>query len=476
MKRDFSSLIERNRLSTSVGLIAGLLVAVFTTIWLLSGGEAETAQPEKTPPAPVAPTMAEDPAGMGLEEFRGRIEPNMPFVTAMLGAGIARPVADTIQKHLTDVDFNFRMCRPGQTFTAQVDSAGLLYAFRYDSDRLHSYWIRRDSTFHLHASTWETPVETELLSIEGDVHTSVYQTILSMGEKPQLVADYVDVLGYDIDFIFDPRVGDHFRILVEKHMLGDDIVGYGAILAAEYEGALTGRVTGYRYDAGEKDGPGYFAPDGENLQKAFMRSPLSILRVTSGYGMRTHPISGKRKMHTGIDYAAPHGTPVWAVGSGTVAFAGRKGGYGNTIEIQHSGAVKTRYGHLSKIFVRRGQSVHQHQTIGAVGSTGYSTGPHLHFEYLVHGKFTQPRKVKNPSLKRLSEEQMPPFQAEMQRIDSVWQYTPRRVGSAPRNAIAGARSPGELKSSPSENDRLRQAPKMRPDNEKASRSGEKQHS
>jgi murein DD-endopeptidase MepM/ murein hydrolase activator NlpD len=377
---------------------------------------------------------------MKLTEYSGTIQPDMPFVLAMLGAGISRPVADTIQKHLDSVDFNFRMCKPGQTFTAQIDSAGDLFAFRYVSDRLHSYWICRDSSSLLSARTWEIPVKSELLSIEGPVETSVYQTILSMGEKPQLVADYVDVLGYDIDFIFDPRKGDHFRILVERRMLDDEIVGYGAMLAAEYEGKLTGRVVGYRFDTETKDGVGYFTADGENLQKAFMRSPLSILRVTSGYGMRTHPISGTRKMHTGIDYAAPRGTPVWAVGSGTVAFTGWKGGYGKTIEVKHSGAVKTRYGHLSKILVRKGQAVRQHQTIGAVGSTGYSTGPHLHFEYLVNGTFTQPRKVKNPSLKRLSKEQMPPFTEEMQRIDSIWIHTPRRTGSVQRNAIAGANS------------------------------------
>lgn len=418
-----------------------LLIISVAVIWAVTETPAAAPRQPEITAAPAPPTLAADPEALGLAQFDGTVKPNMPFITAMLDAGIDRTVADTIQKHLATVDFDFRMCRPGQTFTAQVDSAGALYAFHYATDRLHSYWIDRDSSDMLRARKWETPVDTELLSIEGNVRTSVYQTILAMGEKPQLVADYVDVLGYDIDFIFDPRVGDHFRILVERRMLGDEIVGYGAILAAEYEGELTGRVVGYRFDAGSKDGPGYFAPDGENLQKAFMRSPLSILRVTSGYGMRTHPISGRRKMHTGIDYAAPTGTPVWAVGSGTVVFAGRKGGYGNTIEIKHSGAVKTRYGHLSKIYVRRGQSVHQHQTIGAVGSTGYSTGPHLHFEYLVNGTFTQPRKVKNPSLKRLGEEQMPAFTDEMHRIDSVWTNTPKHLGTPRRNAIAGARSP-----------------------------------
>jgi murein DD-endopeptidase MepM/ murein hydrolase activator NlpD len=323
-----------------------------------------------------------------------------------------------------------------------VDTAGVLQAFRYEVGRLLSYWIIRGNDGMLAASRWETPVETELVAVEGSINTSVYHTILSMGEKPQLVADYADVLGYDIDFIFDPRVGDTFSILVEKQMLDGDIVGYGRILAASYTGEITGDVRGYYFKA-DSTLEGWFAPGGENLQKAFMRSPLSILRVTSSFGMRTHPISGKRKMHTGIDYAAPTGTPVWSVGSGTVVFAGWKGGYGKTIEVKHSGGVKTRYGHLSRINVKVGQGVRQHQTIGAVGSTGYSTGPHLHFEYLVGGQFVQPRKVKNPSLKRLPEERMPSFTMHMENLDSLWTATPRVTVRERRFAVASASRAGD---------------------------------
>lgn len=422
---------------TVVGLVT--LGIVMTVAWT---PRANAPAPRmRVAKGPVMPQLVAEPASEGLIELRGEVRPNMPFITAMLSAGIDRAAADTIQKHLEDVAFDFTQCRPGQCFTAQVDSTGMLRAFRYDTDRLHSYWILRDDEGALKARTWETPVTSELLSIEGVVRTSVYHTIMSMGETPQLVADYADVLGYDIDFIFDPRVGDRFRILVERRTLDGEITGYGPILAAEYEGELTGRVVGYRFDLSGKDSAGYFAPDGENLQKAFMRSPLSILRVTSSFGMRTHPISGRRKMHTGIDYGAPTGTPVWSIGAGTVIYAGRKGGYGNTIEVRHTAGVVTRYGHLSRILVRRGQSVRQHQTIGAVGSTGYSTGPHLHFEYLVNGVFTPPRKVKNPALKRLPKERMPEFELHMAEVDSLWQSAPRFGGRPIRNAIAGASSP-----------------------------------
>ncbi|MBE0644796.1 MAG: M23 family metallopeptidase [Bacteroidetes bacterium] len=439
MQISLANLSNRHKIFV-LAVVGAMVLAIVLSVALAPGPDTPPTHARKAV-GPRMPQLVAEPESEGLIELRGEVRPNMPFITAMLSAGIDRAVADTIQKHLESVAFDFRSCRPGQSFTAQVDSAGALRAFRYDTDRLHSYWILPDDDGALEARTWETPVESDLLSIEGSVRTSVYQTIMSMGETPQLVADYADVLGYDIDFIFDPRVGDRFRILVERRTLDGEIMGYGPILAAEYDGELTGRVVGYKFDVSGKDSTGYFAPDGENLQKAFMRSPLSILRVTSSFGMRTHPISGRRKMHTGIDYGAPTGTPVWSIGSGTVIHAGPKGGYGNTIEIRHTASVVTRYGHLSRIFVRRGQAVRQHQTIGAVGSTGYSTGPHLHFEYLVNGVFTPPRKVKNPALKRLPKERMPEFEQHMAKVDSLWEATPRFGGKPQRNAIAGASSP-----------------------------------
>ncbi len=423
---------------------ASLLLLLACAVYLIQDGDDAPVTVAKVQAVRDSiPALYEDVDALGMREFRGEIARNMPFAGALLAAGIDRAVADTVQRQLEAVGFNFQRCMPGQQFVAQVDSNGALARFRYEVDRLRSYWVCRNAGGVLEARQWEIPVQSELVVVEGEVRSSVYHTIMSMGEKPQLVADYAEVLGYDIDFIFDPRVGDRFGILVEKKLLDGDIVGYGRILAASYVGEITGDVRGYWYDA-DSTVQGWFAPDGENLQKAFMRSPLSILRVTSGYGMRLHPISGRRKMHTGIDYAAPSGTPVWAVGSGTVQFAGWKGGYGKTIEIRHAGGVVTRYGHLSRIGVSRGQAVRQHQTIGAVGSSGFSTGPHLHFEYLVGGQFIPPRKLKNPPLKRLPQSSMDAFTAHMRTVDSLWSATPRVEGQR-RIAIAQAASDGARK-------------------------------
>ena len=374
--------------------------------------------PKEPEPEAYVPALPQDVPG--LTENGGEIRWGSTFRGALLESGIAGEVADSIQRHLHDAEFDFTDCRPGQCFTAQTDSAGKLAAFRYGVDKLNSYWILPDSAGILKGFKYTIPTTRELVSIEGKVETSVYHSLLAYGEKPELVVAYEEVLGYDMDFIFDPRKGDTFSMLVERIMLGDEIIGYGKLLCAAYEGEITGEVVGYWFDDTDTKSKGWFAPNGENLQKAFKRAPLPILKVTSGYGMRRHPISGKVKMHTGIDYGAPTGTPVWAVGAGTVSYAGWRGGYGKTVEIRHSGSVKTRYAHLSAIAVKRGQAVRQHQTIGKVGSTGYATGPHLHFEFLVNGKFTMPRRVKNPPLKRIPKDAMPRFEQAMHRIDSTW--------------------------------------------------------
>ena len=135
---------------------------------------------------------------------------------------------------------------------------------------------------------------------------------------------------------------------------------------------------------------GYYSLDGQSKRRAYLASPLEFSRVSSGYGMRFHPVNGVMAAHTGIDFAAPTGTPVRSVGDGVVDFAGWRGGYGNYIVVTHRNGQATAYGHLSRINVKKGQRVEQGMNIGAVGSTGVSTGPHLHFEFIEKGAFKDP--------------------------------------------------------------------------------------
>ncbi len=280
------------------------------------------------------------------------------------------------------------------------------------------------SSVKRHATHERTPARTpRVVSIEATVRTSVYKALRDVGEHADLVARFTKLLGYDIDFVQEPRSGDTFRILMERPAKGRG----GRILAAEYRGEVTGTVRAYWYSPSDGgNGSAYYSAEGDCLERAFMRSPLSVLRVTSPFGMREHPVSGRMAMHKGTDYGAPIGTPVWAVAAGRVSFAGRRGGYGNLVEITHTGNIITRYGHLSRIAVKLGQKINQSQVIGRVGSTGVSTGPHLHFEFLEGGTPVSPRNIKNVALGKLTGKNLAAFKREMERINGVWEKAGRK--------------------------------------------------
>jgi murein DD-endopeptidase MepM/ murein hydrolase activator NlpD len=171
----------------------------------------------------------------------------------------------------------------------------------------------------------------------------------------------------------------------------------------------------------ERDGEGeYFTPKGEAIRKSLLRTPVDGARITSGFGMRMHPLLGYSKMHKGIDFGAPTGTPIYAAGSGTIAEMGKKGAYGNYVRIRHSGEYQTAYAHMSKFAkgVSKGDKVKQGDVIGYVGTTGRSTGPHLHYEILVAGAQINPTKVKTVASNKLSGKQLTAFQAQMAKIDA----------------------------------------------------------
>jgi murein DD-endopeptidase MepM/ murein hydrolase activator NlpD len=204
----------------------------------------------------------------------------------------------------------------------------------------------------------------------------------------------ISVFQWDIDFESESVRGDTCKVLFERRYADDRPSGYGQILCAIYKGRQTGRKVAILFkDKENKDA--YYDEKGVELKKSLLRTPLRIiLRKTSGYGMRTHPIDGRRHMHKGVDYGAPMGTPIWSVASGVVTFSGCKNGYGKFVSIRHKNGYESRYGHLSKLRVRNGQRVKQRQCIGLVGRTGYATGPHLHFELLSGSQHINPMAVR----------------------------------------------------------------------------------
>jgi murein DD-endopeptidase MepM/ murein hydrolase activator NlpD len=206
------------------------------------------------------------------------------------------------------------------------------------------------------------------------------------------------MFGWDIDFALDIRQGDEFSVLYEQKYQDGQYVNDGRVLAAEFVNqGKTHRAVWFESQDGEVKG--YFAPDGHGMRKAFLRAPLDFTRISSGFNLhRLHPILGTVRAHKGVDYAAPTGTPIWAAGEGRVVFAGRKGGYGNVVIVDHGKGISTVYGHISRFNkgTRVGRRVQQGDVIAYVGMTGTATGPHLHYEYRVNGTFKNPATIPMP--------------------------------------------------------------------------------
>ncbi len=238
--------------------------------------------------------------------------------------------------------------------------------------------------------TWKEDVvldyRVEALTVK--TRGSLTESLLNMGEGPELAAKLLNVFRWDIDFQSETYHGDTCKILFERRYADDKPSGYGAILFARYEGKKTGKKTAVLF----KDE--YFDESGLELKRNFLRSPLSTTRVTSRFGNRFHPILRVWRHHNGVDYGAPQGTPVWAVSGGIVTFSGWNKGYGNYVCIKHDNGYESRYGHLKAKFVNVGQRVKQKQRIGLVGMTGIASGPHLDFQLLVKGKHINPLSVK----------------------------------------------------------------------------------
>jgi murein DD-endopeptidase MepM/ murein hydrolase activator NlpD len=223
------------------------------------------------------------------------------------------------------------------------------------------------------------------------------------GLSPQQILDLARIFEFDIDFFSDFQPGDTFAVLVEEVLYADGRRAPGRILAAELEAGAEPFRAFYFVP---KDGNGaYYDSEGRPVQRSFLRAPLSYVRISSPFNLtRRHPIFRAVRPHRAIDYAAPAGTPVVAIGRGRVAFSGWRHGYGNLVEIRHAGGYVSRYGHFSRIAsgVRTGAQVNQGDVVGYVGQTGHATGPHLHFEFLRGGEKINFLSLKIPRVERLA--------------------------------------------------------------------------
>jgi murein DD-endopeptidase MepM/ murein hydrolase activator NlpD len=285
---------------------------------------------------------------------------------------------------------HFRACdelKAGKRYAICLDETGAFRRATFELDPSNVFHCTREGDA---IRSWKEDVvleyKTEVLWFR--VNKDIVQSIRAAHEDKELADKLVHVFRWDIDFQADSQKGDECRIVFERRYADDKRNGYGNILFAVYEGKRTGRKTACLFN------DEYFDEHGVELKKNYLRTPLNTLRITSGFGYRVHPVLLDWRMHRGVDYGAPVGTPVFAIAKGTVTFQGWDDAYGLYVCVRHENGYESRYSHLSRILVKTGQRVKQRQSVGLVGSTGRSTGPHLFFQILANNKPLDPTKVK----------------------------------------------------------------------------------
>jgi murein DD-endopeptidase MepM/ murein hydrolase activator NlpD len=343
-----------------------------------------------------------------------RVTPGTTLADSLRRMGLdpnaAASVADSAQ-----AIFDLHRFHAGNLLWIGRSVTGVFRAVRYqiDADRM-LYVEHREEKFE--ARIEPIPSHTEVTAITGIIENSLFNAVTDNGESPELAIRMAEIFGWDLDFYTDPRVGDTFRILVEKKTYTNgQTAGYGRILAAEYINARHPYQAVLFHDASGT--PAYYKPDGGALQKAFLRSPLKFAApVTSHFSKsRFHPILKTYRPHLGVDYGAPIGTPVQAIGNGRVVFAAFSGGSGNLVKIQHSNGYETLYMHLSRILVHVGEHVEAGQRIGLVGKTGLATGPHLDFRILQNGTYRNFETLHLPPAEPVARGNMTEFAAARDR-------------------------------------------------------------
>ncbi len=296
---------------------------------------------------------------------------------------------------LSSTGFPFRRCLPGDSIKITLLNNEFQKLIYWQSLTTQYQLIKEDSNYIV---AMKMPyIDTIQCYIEGEVKSTLYETFLNLGETPGLVFQFADIFAWEIDFVTETQNGDSFFIMVRKRLIDSALVDYVDICLVTYKG-LVGDFTGIYYE--DPDGyDDYYNKKGESLRKSLLRTPLKFSHISSYFSKRRyHPILKVWRPHHGLDYSAPTGTPVSSIGNGTVTFMGWKGGYGNLVEIRHMNNYKSRYGHLSKFAkgLYNGKKVKMGELVGYVGSTGLSTGPHLHFELHKDGAPINPTTVKLP--------------------------------------------------------------------------------
>ena len=290
-----------------------------------------------------------------------------------------------------------------------------------------SFQLDSLSTVHLYSSQNDYAVKIIKKNLEkvnflaqGVIQNSLYGSASKVGVDPEIIIEFARIFGFEIDFQRDIRANDEFKIFYERYEDDDGETHKNGNILFAYMKNNGREITLYRYTDAKKIS-GYYTADGKSIEKALMKTPINGARLSSVFGFRKHPILGYNKLHQGTDFAAPRGTPVMASGSGTVERASWFGAYGKYVSIRHNSTYKTAYAHLSGFGkgIKAGTKVQQGRIIGYVGSTGRSTGPHLHYEVLVNNKRVNSQRLNLPSGRSLSKQEMQDFNNQIKKIKEL---------------------------------------------------------
>ncbi|MFW6283792.1 MAG: M23 family metallopeptidase [Desulfosalsimonas sp.] len=384
-----------------------------------------------------------------LEKTRVRIAAGDTLYQILCKKGLGSREAYELTQAMQPV-FNPAQLRQGQElslgFVQGPQGSEMLQVLTLSLDAETRVEVMRDNNDHFKARMVERQLQKRPARFAAEVGSSLYQAARDDGLPISVLMKLIRVYSYDVDFQRDLRSCDRVEILYDEKTTpeGRRVEAGDILYAAIRTNDRTLRV--YRHET--KDGnTRYFDAEGNSVRKALMVTPIDGAAVSSGYGMRRHPILGYNKMHKGLDFAAPKGTPIMAGGDGVVTYAGPRGSYGNYVQIRHPNNYETVYAHLSRYAdgIESGKRVRQGETIGYVGSTGRSTGPHLHYEIRHAGKSIDPSNLKAPPGRGLEGEEMQRFLATKGRLENLY----ASLADSSKLAMAGA--PGEQKKFPAKN-------------------------
>ncbi|HYD96704.1 MAG TPA: peptidoglycan DD-metalloendopeptidase family protein [Noviherbaspirillum sp.] len=357
------------------------------------------------------PTLSDQIARLQSEEQlylrEEKVRPGDTLATLLSRLGVSDEAAASFIKS-DRVAYNILKLKAGRRVQAQTDKDGQLQRLTTtltdgNNQPARNIVIAREGNGFTATET-SARVERRIEMRTAEIRSSLFAATDASQIPDSIASQIVDMFATNIDFASDLRRGDRFNVVYETFWQNGEMIRSGRVLAGEFYNNGNKYQSVWFDEPGSKQGGGYYTFDGKSLKKAFLKSPIEFTRVSSGFSMRVHPISGKWKQHQGVDFAAPTGTPIRASGDGVIDFVGTQGGYGNVIVIKHWNNYSTAYAHMSRFAagMRKGAKVNQGEVIGYVGSTGWSTGPHLHYEFRVNNQPRDPMTIQIPSAQPLA--------------------------------------------------------------------------